>query len=42
MASLVNIALFGASSYFLAIKESSAFFKAYNKPVKNQAEDKTS
>jgi len=31
-ASVVTIILFGLTSYYLAVKESSVFFKTYNKP----------
>ena len=30
---LINITLFGITSYYLAIKTSSSFFKTYNKPA---------
>jgi hypothetical protein len=37
-ASVVTIILFGLSSYYLAVKESSIFYKTYNKPADEDEE----
>jgi hypothetical protein len=39
-ASLMNIALFGLTSYYLVIKETATFFKTYHQPEKEDEEDR--
>jgi len=38
-AAVITVVLFGITSYYLAIKESSVFFKTYNKPPDDEEED---
>ncbi len=38
-AASISVVLFGLTSYYLAIKESSVFFKTYNKPSNEEDED---